>query len=397
MRSRHIRAFGLLVGLVAVLGMASIATGESLTDQQISRQINRRLSEDAFSNVNVSVQASVVSLSGTVPSLWAKNAAIAKARDLSDVTSVVSDALDIERAESDRVIVEQIAKDIWRVSIPGPAAAARPRVTTAPGIAESQRPSGRFGRHDTDAGFGHAPFGRFPHPRSHVDHDHVEHLGPDADLHGLASVDFSHHLDGVGPHGFTAQRKLQDELDQALYAHSGNAFYGIFDYVAGWVEDGVVALTGYVTHDYKASKMVEFVSRVAGVKEIQNQVEVLPVSALDDRLRVSLATNIYGNPLFWNDATRLVPPVHIIVDNLRVTLSGVVFSEVEKRVAADTVRQTPGVLSFQNNLDLGSPSNRTHSATGGSLAGRSILSGFPRTSGGVGGTVRGRRPAMMSP
>ena len=98
--------------------------------------------------------------------------------------------------------------------------------------------------------------------------------------------------------------------------------------------------------------MVEFVSRVEGVKEIQNQMEVLPVSPLDDRLRVSLATNIYGNPLFWNSAARVVPPVRIIVNNLHVTLSGVVFSEVEKRVAADIVQQTVGVLTFQNNLDV---------------------------------------------
>ena len=75
MRSQHIRTFGLFVGLVAVLGMASIAAGESLTEQQIGRQIERRLSNDAFSNVNVSVQASVVSSSGTVPSLRAKEAA----------------------------------------------------------------------------------------------------------------------------------------------------------------------------------------------------------------------------------------------------------------------------------------------------------------------------------
>ena len=75
--------------------MASIAAGESLMDQQIGLQIERRLSEDAFSNVNVSVQASVVSLSGTVASLLAKEAALAKARELADVTSVVSDALDI--------------------------------------------------------------------------------------------------------------------------------------------------------------------------------------------------------------------------------------------------------------------------------------------------------------
>ncbi len=65
MRSHHIRTVGLIVGLIAVLGMASIAVGESLTDQQIGRQIERRLSEDAFSNVNVAVQASVVSSSGT--------------------------------------------------------------------------------------------------------------------------------------------------------------------------------------------------------------------------------------------------------------------------------------------------------------------------------------------
>ena len=95
MRSHHIRTVGLIVGLIAVLGMAGIAAGESLMDQQIGRQIERRLSEDAFSNVNVSVQASVVSLSGTVPSLLAKEAALAKARELADVTSGVSDALDI--------------------------------------------------------------------------------------------------------------------------------------------------------------------------------------------------------------------------------------------------------------------------------------------------------------
>ncbi len=349
MKSYHVRAFGLLVGLVAVLAVASMAAAAPLSDLQISRQIENRLSkDDALENVTVSVQESVVRLSGTVPSLWAKTQAIAEARALEDVTTVVSDALDIERAESDRAIVEQIAKDLWRVSIPGPAAAARPGVSTAPGIAESQQPPGRFGRHGADFGSSH---GRFGHP-SHFGDDRFAPQGPSAELHGPASLDFSQHLRGVGPHGFAGggQDRLQGQLDQALSAHSGNAFYGIFDYVDGWVEDGVVALTGYVTHEYKASQMVEFVSRVNGVKEIQNQVEVLPSSTLDDRLRVNLATNIYGNQLFWNYATRLVPPVHIIVANLHVTLSGVVFSEVEKRVAADIARQTPGVLSFQNNL-----------------------------------------------
>ena len=94
----------------------------------------------AFKNVRVAVQADVVSLSGTVPSLWAKTEALAEAREATGERSVVSDALTIESAERDRAIAEQIAKDMRRVSIPGPSAAARPGVSTAPGIAESGRP-----------------------------------------------------------------------------------------------------------------------------------------------------------------------------------------------------------------------------------------------------------------
>ena len=114
MRSQHIRTLGLIVGLIAVLGIASIAAGESLTDQQIGRQIERRLSEDAFSNVNVSIQVSVVSLSSTVPNLWAKEAALAKARELVAVTSVVSDALDIGEL-SDPLPAEELPVSLERI------------------------------------------------------------------------------------------------------------------------------------------------------------------------------------------------------------------------------------------------------------------------------------------
>ena len=284
MTSQHIRTLGLIVGLVGMLGLASIVAAAPLSDQQISRQIENWLSKnDALEYVTVSVQESVVSLIGTVPSLWAKTQAIAETRELEEVTTVVSDALDIESAESDGAIAEQIAQDIWRVSIPGPSAAARPGVSSAPGIAASNVPPGRVNRHRADVGIGHGRFGHgFNHPGSPVG---VGRLGqPDANLHF-----------GVG-----GDSQLQRELFDAIYAHSGNAFYGIFDYVGGSVADGVVVLTGAVTHEYKASKMAEFVSRVEGVKEIQNQIEVLPVSTLDNRLRVELARNIYGNPLFWN-------------------------------------------------------------------------------------------------
>ena len=334
--------------------MASIAASEPLSDQQISRQIEGRLSTDnAFQNIRVAVQADVVSLSGTVPSLWAKTEALMEARESTRGYSVVSDALTIESAESDRAIAEQIAKDMRRVSIPGPSAAARPRVSTAPGIAESNVPPGRLSRHGTDFGFGHDRFGHgVDHPGSHVGLDHPGHYDTDGGLHGPASFDVRHHLGGVRAHGVGGDSQLQTELHEALYSLRGNAFYGIFDSVDGWVDDGVVVLTGSVTHEYKANRVGRVVSRVHGVKEIQNQIDVLPASTLDNRLRVELAKNIYGNALFWNDAIRNTPPIRIIVEHLHVTLAGVVFSEVEKRVAADIVQQTVGVLTFRNNLAI---------------------------------------------
>ena len=123
-----------------------------------------------------------------------------------------------------------------------------------------------------------------------------------------------------------------------------------FDYVIGSIDDGVATLTGYVTHEVKKDNLVELVSRVQGVREIQNQIEVLPVSGFDDRLRASLARQIYLSGLLPH--MRNAGPVHIIVDHLRVTLAGTVFSEVEKRQAEHLARLTFGVLSVQNNLDV---------------------------------------------
>ena len=280
MKPQHIRTLGRIVGLVAVLGIASIAAGQPLSDQQITRQLVDRLAKnDAFQNVRVSVQEHIVSLTGTVPSLWAKTTAIAKARQTAALRSVMSGALTIESAESDRAIAEQIAQDMRRVSIPGPSAAARSGVSTAPGIAESNVPPGRFNRHGIDSGFGHGRFGDpFDHSWPHVGRDHFEHHTSDPDLHGPASFDFRHHLRGVGPHGFGigGQGQLQSELHEAQYGHTGDSFYGIFDSVDGWIDGGVVALSGYVTHRYKADRVALLVSRVHGVREIQNQIEVLP-------------------------------------------------------------------------------------------------------------------------
>ncbi len=112
MRFQHIRTVSLSVGLMVLLA-ASTSSARALSDDQIQRQIERRLSQnDALLHVTVSVQENVVSLSGNVPSLWAKAAAIEEARQFSPVHGVVTDALTIESAESDAVLGQDVVDAI---------------------------------------------------------------------------------------------------------------------------------------------------------------------------------------------------------------------------------------------------------------------------------------------
>lgn len=109
--------------------------------------------------------------------------------------------------------------------------------------------------------------------------------------------------------------------------------FTVFDSVQASVNAGVVTLTGKVTMPYKIDDLTRRVSRVDGVHSVVNQVEVLPTSRYDDELRLRIARAIYGNPTFWHYASMPNPPIHIVVDRGRVTLEGVVNSEVERMLA----------------------------------------------------------------
>lgn len=130
-------------------------------------------------------------------------------------------------------------------------------------------------------------------------------------------------------------------------------FFTIFDDVDVEVSDGVATLTGHVTMPYKSQAMVELASRVDGVQQAVDKLEVLPVSGFDDQIRYAAAVQIYNDPLFWNYAIQVNPPIHIVVKHGRVTLSGVVISEVERRKAEQIARSIFGVLSVENKLRLG--------------------------------------------
>lgn len=111
------------------------------------------------------------------------------------------------------------------------------------------------------------------------------------------------------------------------------ANFTIFDDVNIDVRDGMVTLDGKVTMPYKRDDIAKRVAKIDGVKSVENRIGVLPASQWDDQLRYQIARSIYGNSSFWNYAIMPNPPIHIIVEHGRVTLTGVVQSNVERMLA----------------------------------------------------------------
>jgi len=125
--------------------------------------------------------------------------------------------------------------------------------------------------------------------------------------------------------------------------------FGIFDDIGIHVDNRVVTLTGRVTMPYKRDEIAKRVKKIHGIPEFIKHVEMLPVSRYDSDLRDRLARAIYGHPAFRNYASLVNPPIHIVVENARVTLTGFVNSEVD-RMLAYSLAQIPGVLSVTNQL-----------------------------------------------
>jgi hyperosmotically inducible protein len=132
--------------------------------------------------------------------------------------------------------------------------------------------------------------------------------------------------------------------------------YSIWDDVNFRVSNGSVELLGEVSQPYKKDDLGRIVQRVPGVASLTNELKVLPLSPQDDRLRRQVARAIYGDPALFRYRNMAVPPIHIIVDNGHVMLTGSVNSTLEKQVAG--IRASGAGLSFGpviNNLEVENP------------------------------------------
>lgn len=142
------------------------------------------------------------------------------------------------------------------------------------------------------------------------------------------------------------QKQVRHELVMLPY-------YGVFDNLTYRVgPDGSVTLQGQVTRPTLKTDSERTIKDIEGIPKIINEIEVLPLSPNDDRLRIALYRAIYGHTQLNRYALQAVPSIHIIVKNGQVTLEGVAANEADKNVAGIQANGVSGVFGVTNNLRL---------------------------------------------
>jgi hyperosmotically inducible protein len=129
-------------------------------------------------------------------------------------------------------------------------------------------------------------------------------------------------------------------------------YFGVFDNIAYKVNGYDVTLLGQVVRPVLKSDAENVVKRIEGVEKVDNQIEVLPPSPADDRLRIQLFRAIYRYPSLQKYELGVQKPIRIIVKNGRVNLEGVVDNETDKNLAGLRANGVPGIFSVTNNLQV---------------------------------------------
>jgi hyperosmotically inducible periplasmic protein len=141
------------------------------------------------------------------------------------------------------------------------------------------------------------------------------------------------------------QKEVRHELIMLPYLD-------VFDNLAFKVDGYSVTLYGSVTKPTLKSDAEKVVKGIEGVEKVDNQIEVLPPSPMDDRLRVQLYRAIYGYPSLERYAMPVNKPIRIIVNSGHVRLEGVVDNEADKNVAGIRAKSVSGIFSVDNNLEV---------------------------------------------
>ena len=144
--------------------------------------------------------------------------------------------------------------------------------------------------------------------------------------------------------------QLQQKLAKKLAYDRVGYYDNAFNYLALSVKEGVATINGDTLNDVAKDSALAIVARTPGVKDVVNQVNVLPVSLFDDSIRVRTARAIYRDSVLGRYASDPVHPIRIVVDNGHVTLYGTVESAMDKTIAGIRASSVPGAFSVENKL-----------------------------------------------
>jgi hyperosmotically inducible periplasmic protein len=144
--------------------------------------------------------------------------------------------------------------------------------------------------------------------------------------------------------------QLQQKLAKKLAYDRVGYYDNTFNYLALNVKDGVVTLSGDTVWDVPKDSALAIVASTPGVKDVVNDVTVLPVSSFDDSIRVRTARAIYRDSVLGRYASDPAHPIRIVVDNGHVTLYGTVESTMDKNIAGIRASSVPGAFSVDNKL-----------------------------------------------
>ena len=132
-------------------------------------------------------------------------------------------------------------------------------------------------------------------------------------------------------------------------------YYGVFDDIKYSVSGYAVTLKGAVTNPALKLDAENVVKHIEGVEKVNNQIEVLPPSTMDDGLRLRLYRAIYGFPALEKYAMPVIKPIRILVKSGNVTLEGVVDNKADRDLAALRANGVPGIFSVTNHLEVVAP------------------------------------------
>jgi hyperosmotically inducible protein len=178
----------------------------------------------------------------------------------------------------------------------------------------------------------------------------------DKKAHRVKNVTAVRNMLKVAGAGEISDAQLQQKIVQKLQYDRvgyGNAFNAI----SVSVQAGVVTLSGNALGPVAADSAVSLASHFPGVQDVVDNIQVDPLSPMDDQSRMQVYRAVYGFPSLNKYAMDPAQPIRITVVNGNVTLNGVVMSQADKNVAGIRANGVPGVFKVTNDLQVASSSN----------------------------------------